>query len=196
MKKIFLIIAIFIGALNAYTQNTDYVELKNDVLKIGKKISGNGLYNKRGTKLIHHAYIELYSDGNSKEYMLKVAVETVTGEPHIFANNTKLFIYPSNGSTLSLESVIRSHYPYAEGIDMKSAGAKTCKSEAYFSIPEEDLILLWYKKKLQANLALMTVAESGELDLFYWPIKLDGNAIKEFIIYLDENLEQILKEQS
>ncbi len=190
MKKILLILAIFAGIFNTYAQKMDYFELKDGILQMGKKISGTGLYFTGDTQLLHHDYIEIYTDKTSKEYIIRILVETMVGEPRIFYNKSKLFVKLSKDNTLQIEPIWRNHTPYAEGLDWKSSGTNTCKSEAYYLVSEEDMNLICGKKKVNVTLPLLTVSTTGEQEVFYWSIKMDGKAIKKIVNIKEKKVDK------
>lgn len=195
MKKALLILAIFAGALRASAQDVDYVELKNDVFKIGKKISGLGGYNDGTTLMYHHDHIELYSDGNSKEYVLKILVETAIGAPHIFSNETRLFINIGRGKVLELHPIVHSETPYGEGLDWKTQGAyQTCKSEAFFPLTEEQLMSICKAGNTKAILPLLTVSNEGSPTVFEWKITIKGKDIKKFVKKTTKDLDNYLSQ--
>ena len=194
MKKILLVFAIFVGILNTSAQDVDYVELKNDVFKLGKKISGLAGYNDGKTLMYHHDHIELYSDGDSKEYVLKIIVETAIGAPHIFSNETRLFVNTGRRTMLELSPIFHSETSYGEALDWKTRGLQTCKSEAFFPLSEEQLMSICKAGNTKATLPLLTVSNYGEPIAFKWEITIKGKNIKKFVKKTTKDLDKYISQ--
>lgn len=187
MKKILLIIAIFIGVLDTYAQKVDYIENENDVLLLGEKV--DGLQIQFGTIMGAH-YIEVYTDGNTKEYFLKIDLQTPeTMVPQLFLANSKMLFKVSKKDIIELTSVYHSHLGYGTTTGITAYNLPSFHSVAYFPITEEQITKISKKSIIKARLEVLAYNEKEGVKIKYHDYKLKVHKMGSFIKAVDENIE-------
>ena len=187
MKRILLIIVIFIGALNTYAQKVDYVEYKNDVLLLGDKVAG--LQIQMGTIMGAH-YIEAYTDGDTKEYFLKIDLQSPeTIVPDLFLVNSKMLLKVSKEEVIELTSVFHSHLGYGTTTGIPAYTLPSFHSVAYFPITEEQINKICKKSLIKVRLEVLAYNNKEGVKIKHHDYKLGVTNMARFMKSIDENIE-------
>ncbi len=192
MRTITSILILFVCTFGINAQKVDYFDTSNDILRVGQKLSSNYMGLMGNIWLSH--YIELYTDGESKEYVLKINIETGVVEPHLFPANAKMLLKISNKDILELTSAIHTHSGYGAPVHplMGSAVQESCHSTACFPLTEEQLEKISKKGMVKTRLEILTYDEKDGAKIIHHDYSMKVDKVKSFVKQSDKNIEVLL----
>lgn len=188
MKKILLTIAICCSMLNATAQDVDYYTHENGVLKLGNKVSSSNSLGSLGTAIYAIHYIELYTDGETSEYILRVDLESGLGFPYLFPADARMLM-KVNKETLELVPIFHCHHEYSDSSHPLLMGMPVFKSQAFYRLPKEQLESICQQGSTKIRIEILAYNNKDGIHMTHRDMQLNTKNIKKFVDESSKNTE-------
>ena len=198
-KLILLLVMIVTSTSNIYAKDIEYTNTNNGIIQIGSKVfwtyfNGSGFLKPNGNSHQLYCNLELYSNGNLKQYALNLSLETDRWKniyAYAFPCESKILLKLKDESILELTSIYHSDITIPTETTYWSVS-----SRARFPITEEQLKKC-FKGIKKIRVEVITLDEESNIivkkhvDKDFKKDKLGKNLDKWFI-EINKELEAIL----